>query len=38
VEAAAARSERVHLHRIEGGHWVNADNPDGLVELLAREL
>lgn len=38
VEAAAASSDRVHLHRVEGGHWLNADNPDALVELLAREL
>jgi esterase len=30
--------ERVHLHRVAGGHWVNADNPDALVELLAKEL
>lgn len=38
IEAAAASSARVHLHRVEGGHWLNADNPDALVELLAREL
>jgi len=38
VEAAASSSDRVHLHRVEGGHWLNADNPDALVELLAREL
>jgi esterase len=40
--AAAARiegaGERVHLHRVAGGHWVNADNPDALVELLVAEL
>ena len=26
---------RVHLHEIEGGHWLNADNPTALVELWA---
>jgi len=25
---------RVHLHEIEGGHWLNADNPEALVQLL----
>jgi pimeloyl-ACP methyl ester carboxylesterase len=39
VEAAgAAASGRVHLHRVAGGHWVNADNPDALVELLGKGL
>ena len=28
----------VRLHQVEGGHWLNADNPDALVALLAREL
>jgi pimeloyl-ACP methyl ester carboxylesterase len=35
---AELRTGRVHLHRIAGGHWVNADNPDALVELLEAEL
>ncbi|HEX5724289.1 MAG TPA: alpha/beta hydrolase [Longimicrobiaceae bacterium] len=35
---AAARGGRVFLHRLEGGHWINADNPDGVLELLARTL
>lgn len=38
VEAAGARSGRVHLHRVGGGHWVNADNPDALLELLLAHL
>jgi esterase len=37
IEAAAAHAP-VHLHRVQGGHWLNADNPDALVELLVREL
>lgn len=38
IEAAGRETGRVRLHRIEGGHWLNADNPDGLVELLVAEL
>ncbi|MSR36487.1 MAG: alpha/beta hydrolase [Gemmatimonadetes bacterium] len=38
VEAAVARSGRVHLHRVAGGHWVNADNPDAMLELLESAL
>jgi len=37
IEAAAAHAP-VHLHQVAGGHWLNADNPDALVELLVREL
>lgn len=38
LEAAAQKSGRVHLHRVEGGHWVNADNPDAIVGLLVEHL
>ncbi|HEX6938475.1 MAG TPA: alpha/beta hydrolase [Longimicrobiales bacterium] len=38
IEAAARRSGRVHLHDVEGGHWLNADNPDAVVWLLQAEL
>jgi hypothetical protein len=38
VERAGAHTGRVHLYRVAGGHWVNADNPDALVELLTAEL
>jgi pimeloyl-ACP methyl ester carboxylesterase len=34
IEAAAAATGRVHLHHVEGGHWLNADNPDALERLL----
>ncbi len=44
-EDACARIERAHashhmvfLHRIAGGHWVNADNADGVIDLLTRHL
>lgn len=38
VTAAGAATGRVHLHRVAGGHWVNADNPDALLALLERGL
>ena len=38
IELVARRSGRVSLHHVPGGHWLNVENPDGLVKLLAREL
>jgi pimeloyl-ACP methyl ester carboxylesterase len=38
IHKAAAGGASVELHRLEGGHWLNTENPDGVVELLAREL
>lgn len=38
VEDAGRRTARVHLHRVQGGHWLNADNPDALVGLLTERL
>lgn len=35
---AAGERTRVTVHDVEGGHWLNADNPDALVELLVRHL
>jgi esterase len=32
------REGGVFLHEVAGGHWVNADNPDALHELLKRHL
>jgi esterase len=29
---------RVFLHEVQGGHWLNADNPDAVVALLAERL
>ncbi|MGH7539618.1 MAG: alpha/beta fold hydrolase [Gemmatimonadota bacterium] len=34
LEAPPAR-DYVTLHRLQGGHWIHVDDPDGLVELLA---
>ena len=28
----------VHVHRVEAGHWLNADAPAAIVELFARRL
>ena len=38
VEAAGRATGRVWLHRVPGGHWLNQDNPDALVELLSETL
>lgn len=38
IRAAGQRTERVFLHDVAGGHWLNADNPDALVELMAQHL
>lgn len=34
-EAAGLATDAAHLHTLAGGHWLNADNPEGLVHLLA---
>lgn len=33
-----AGRHRVHLHMVRGGHWIHADNPDAVVQLLAHHL
>ena len=38
AESAGHATGRVEVHRVEGGHWLNADNPEVLVELLAERL
>lgn len=38
IEAAGERNGRVFLHRLEGGHWLNADNPEGMLNLLEEGL
>ena len=35
---AGETTGRVFLHVLSGGHWLNADNPDGLVELMTESL
>lgn len=38
IEAAPAAGERLHLHRLDGGHWINVDNPEGVLALLTEHL
>ena len=38
IRRAGRRNGRVRLHRLSGGHWLNAENPDAVVDLLAQEL
>lgn len=38
IREAGRRNRRARLHRLPGGHWLNADNPDGVVRLLEEEL
>lgn len=38
IEAAGLATAQVHLHEVEGGHWLNADNPDALHELLLAHM
>lgn len=35
IEASGGHA---HLHEVKGGHWLNADNPDALVDLIAGAL
>lgn len=38
IEEAGRSNRRVLLHPVEGGHWLNADNPGAVVELLTESL
>ena len=38
VEAAGERHGRTELHRLEGGHWLNVSNPEGLLRILERRM
>jgi esterase len=38
LEAAGRSHGRVHLHRVEGGHWIHADNPEAITALLVDVL
>lgn len=35
IGRAEARHGAVHLHALEGGHWINVENPEGVVQLLS---
>jgi esterase len=34
----AGAAGRVFLHELEGGHWINADNPEGMIGLMSEHL
>lgn len=38
IRALGERGDGVRLHRVAGGHWVNVDNPDALLNLLEERL
>jgi hypothetical protein len=38
IEDAARAGGRVRLHPVEGGHWINTENPDDVLRLLASHL
>ncbi|CAN5210352.1 alpha/beta fold hydrolase [soil metagenome] len=38
ARTAGERNGRVHLHELAGGHWLNIDNPEGILELLVEGL
>lgn len=38
IRAAGQATGRVHLHDVEGGHWLNADNPEAVLTLLEGAL
>jgi esterase len=38
IRRAGAATGRVHLHVVEAGHWLNVDNPDAVLRLLAEHL
>lgn len=35
---AAAAGDRVHLHHSDGGHWIHAESPKIVIDLLAEHL
>jgi pimeloyl-ACP methyl ester carboxylesterase len=38
IEAIGQKTDRVFLHRISGGHWVNLENPQAVLSLLEEWL
>ena len=38
LEAIGRATERVFVHHLRGGHWLNVDNPDAVVALLNSTL
>jgi pimeloyl-ACP methyl ester carboxylesterase len=38
AEQAAADRDRLHVHRLDGDHWLNVSNPDGLLETMQERM
>jgi esterase len=38
IKELSKQHGRVHLHVVKGGHWVNAENPEGLLSVMAQHL
>jgi esterase len=38
IEELSKQNGRVFLHQVAGGHWVNAENPEALLNLLIKHL
>ncbi len=38
LQRAAERTGRVFLHEVEGSHWINVDNPEGVRALLEERI
>ena len=38
LQAAGAATGCVFLHELEGGHWINTENPEAVLELLRQGL
>jgi esterase len=38
LEAVGQSGGRVHVHRVDAGHWLNVENPDAVMALLLEEI
>ena len=38
IERAGEEGAATRVHVLDGGHWINVENPDAVVDLLSREL
>lgn len=38
IRAAGRETGRVFIHDVQGGHWLNGDNPEALVDLIGSRL
>jgi esterase len=38
IEGAGRATGRVFLHELQGGHWINTENPEAVLEMLVKGL